>query len=36
MKLKKTLALLCALSMMAMAATACGSDDKDSSKSLCS
>ena len=32
MKLKKTLALLCALSMMAMAATACGSDDKDSSK----
>lgn len=32
MKLKKTFALLCALSMMAMAATACGSDDKDSSK----
>ena len=32
MKLKKTLALLCAMSMMAMAATACGSDDKDSSK----
>lgn len=32
MKLKRTLALLCALSMMAMAATACGSDDKDSSK----
>lgn len=32
MKLKKVLALLCALSMMAMAATACGSDDKDSSK----